>query len=74
MPTVFPEPPIERSIFGWDPKDEFAGIVADWIWNVVGAAGGGAGGKPSGGRSWDNLEVSFVGDAIINAPYSDARS
>ncbi|PWN44053.1 mRNA triphosphatase CET1 [Ceraceosorus guamensis] len=39
MPTVFPDPPIDRSIFGWDPKDEFAGIVSDWIWNIEAKVG-----------------------------------
>jgi hypothetical protein len=24
--------PPERSIFGWDPRDETASIVGDWIW------------------------------------------
>lgn len=34
---AWPEPPLPRSIFGWDPKDEFAVIVADWIWQQAGA-------------------------------------
>ena len=29
---AWPQPPLERSIFGIDPIDEFTVTVADWIW------------------------------------------
>lgn len=41
----------ERSIFGVDPLDDFATIVADWIWMH--------------GRGKSNLEVGIMCDARI---------
>ncbi|UZJ53152.1 hypothetical protein CBS101457_002472 [Exobasidium rhododendri] len=31
---TWPNPPIARSIFGWDPLDEFATIIGDWMLEV----------------------------------------
>lgn len=30
----WPNPPLARSVFGWDPLDEFATSIGDWIMEV----------------------------------------
>lgn len=29
--AAWPNPPLERSIFGWDPVDEFSAQVGEWL-------------------------------------------
>lgn len=31
---TWPHPPLARSIFGWDPLDEFSTTLADWMVEV----------------------------------------
>lgn len=30
----WPTPPLARSVFGWDPLDEFATTIGDWMLEV----------------------------------------
>lgn len=52
MAVSWPDPPLDRSILGWDPVDEFVALVGDWLVQT--------------GQSRDNLEIEAKVGRIVD--------